>query len=336
MANFSPSNLLKAQVMLADKFKSPESRMKVSPVLNLGLKNIGITIPDAAELRKREDRAVSAYLLSRSKRSTTSTRTHNHAGNRGDSMELALSWATFTDKFSISLKQLDSNLFSFESTLAQQLENAMKNIIESAETYGVTLLQAARTQINAATAGGTFNATNDAFEISSATQFYQILKSMMRQNNYRGMFDVITNANAFINAEYNAAQGAGNNANTQFQFNGLNIAESNDLVDVNYSSDVALIMPEGSFGILPWIPKQNREGYGDYASVLGGYGSIKDPFGLGVDFAVHGFSERADTSAANGNTQDNLMQFELSVDMAFPLSPLSVATESVVFEAAKV
>lgn len=337
MANFSPTNLVKAQALLQKKFSAPESRMKPSPVIMLGMGNSDLLIPGHQELRKRDDRAVEANILKRSKRATTSSRTHNHSGSRGDSFVLALSWATFADKFSISLKQLNNNVFSFEAALAQQIENTMMNIVESIETYIVTLLQSERTQVNAATAQGTFNTTNDVFEITKAAQFYQIIQSMMRANNYKGAYDVITNANAFINAQYLAAQGSQNAINTSFQLQNLNIAESNDLVDSNYAStDVALVMPQGSFGILPWIPKENRMGWGDYNSTVGGFGMMRDPFGLGLEFAVHGLAAAADTSADNGDTQDVVLNFELSVDIAAPISPLSVATETTVFEAALV
>lgn len=337
MANFSPSNLVAAQLMLQDKFKSPENRFKASPVMSMGLKNQGILVQDYQSLRTREDRALYAYLLNRTKRSTSSSRTHNHTGNRGDSTQMSLTWTTFTDPFSISLKQMSNNMFDLNTTLAHQLENSMKNIIESIETYIVANLQTNRTQVNDATANGTFNATNDVFEISSSTQFWQILKSMMRQNDYKGMFDVITNSYGFVDAEYQAAQGIANSTNTQFQFQGMNIAESYELADSNYpATNISLIMPEGGFAVLPWIPGENRRGEGDYMSSLGGYGSISDPFGLGLEFALHGYSERADTSASNGSTQDNLMQFELSVDVAIPLAPLSTANETVIFEAAKV
>lgn len=336
MANFSPSNLLTAQALLADRFKSAESRLKLSPVLSLGLGNQDILIPNHLELRKRADRAVEAYVLKRSKRATTSTKTHNHTGNRGDSFAMPLSWSRFTDVFSISMEQLENNMFEFNQVLAQQLQNAMQNVLVDAEEAAVASLFANRTQINAATAGGTFNATDDVFEITEQTRFYQIVQSMMRANDYRGVYDVITNQNAFINAQYAAAQGGGNSANLSFQFQNLNIAESNDLAHAGYTEDIALVMPQGSFACLPWIDQKNRSGYGDYMSYNGGKGSMRDPFGLGIDFAIHGYSQRADASASNGTTQDLVMEFEISIDMAFPISPLSASTESVVFEAALV
>lgn len=337
MANFSPTNLVKAQVLLNKKYQAPENRMKVSPVVALGLQNQDFLIPGADAIKKREDRSIEANILKRSKRSAGSARVHNHTGNRGDSFVLPLSWATFSDTFSISLKQLDNNVFGFEQALAQQIENCMKNIVEDIETDQVTFLQTERTEVNAATQGGTFNATNDAFEISTANQFFQAVKSMMRQNNYRDELDVILNPLGFIDAEYQKAQGAGNNANLTFQFNGMNIAESIELADSNYTTGaLGLVMPKASFALLPWIPPVNRQGKGDYMSYVGGFGVMQDPWGLGITFAVHGYAERADASGSNGSTQDVVMQFELSVDMASCLSPLSVANETVVFEVAKV
>lgn len=337
MANFSPTNLVKAQALLAKKYQAAENRFKATPVLSLGLSNRDALIPGHEGLRTREDRTVEANILVRSKRSTGTSRTHNHSGNRGDSMTVPLSWSIFSDKFSISLKQLDNNVFGFEQVLAQQMDNTMKNILEAIETATVTYLQSERTEVNNATQGGSFDATNDAFEISTANQYFQIIKSMMRQNNHRGELDVILNPLGFIDAEYQAAQGAGNNANLTFQFNGMTIAESIDLTDANYANtQLALAMPKGSFGLLPWIPKQNRNGWGDYNSYEGGFGTIMDPYGLGLDFAVHGYAQRADTSASNGNTQDVLLEFEMSVDIANILAPLSTANETVVYEVAKV
>ena len=337
MANFSPSNLVKAQLMVNDRYKAPENRYKQTPVLQLGLQYATSLIPDAAAMRTREDRSVSAYLLARAKRTAGSTRTHNHSGNRGDSIEQALTWGIYSDVFSISLKQMDNNLFGFEMALSQQLENAMKNIVEKAETTILTALIAAKTQVNIATKNGTFNSTNDAFEITGQDRFYQYLKSMMSQNYYTGEIDVIADPIAYANAEYQSAQGAGNATNSGFQFNGMNIVLSNELADATYvGADVVLAMQRGSFGLIPWIPKQNREGFGDYNSYVGGYGVINDPWGLGLTFAVHGYSQRADTSASNGNAQDVLMEFEVSLDLASAVAPLSTATETPIFEAVKV
>lgn len=338
MPNFSPSNLLKAQVALNKKYEAPEMRKKASTALKLGLQNADMLFSDQDELRKREDRPVSAYMTTRTKRATTASRTHNHTGNRGDSVEVPFNWSVFVDKFSISLKQLDNNVIAWQQAFQNLLENAFINIHESAETAFITYLLAQRTQVNSANQGGTFNAANDAFEITLANQnrFLQFAKSMMKQNNYSGSFDLIADNLLYANLEYFANQGTSNATNLGFQFSGVNIGESNDLSDPNYANGVGLLMPSGQFGVIPWIPKQNRQGSGDYNSFVGGFGTMTDPFGTGLEFAVHGYSQRADASAANGDTQDVVMEFEVSIDLAPKVAPLSqAANETIVYEVAQ-
>jgi hypothetical protein len=335
MANFSPSNLVKAQARLQQRFTEAEMRQKQLPALRMALSNQGVLIPGAEQLRTREDRSVEAYVLGRSKRATTSSRVYNHTGSRGDSFAVPLSWTTYTDKFSISLKQMDNNIFAFEETLAQQILNCVLNIQASIETDRISYLLAQRSQVNNGTAGGSFNATNYAFEIADAdkARYYAIVRAMMAQNFYQGSMDVIVDPLTYINAGFFAAQGAGNATNTAYQFMDFNIAQSTDLTDANYPGGVSLVMPAGGYACLPWIPKQNRIGTGDYNSYLGGYGSMMDPTGLPIEYAIHGYAQRADTSSLNGNTQDDVLEFEMSVDIADVLSPLSGGlNESVVFE----
>jgi hypothetical protein len=338
MANFSISNLVKAQAILAERFTQPEMRSSAAPVTLLGRRNNDMLLPSHSVLRTREERPIEAYLFKRTKRTPGSSRVYNHTGDRGDSIALNLNWSTISDKFSISLKQLDNNVFSFDQALANLIQNAAININDAIEELLVTYLVAQRTQANAATKGGTFNATNYAFEISTAnkSQFFQYIGSMMRQNDYRGAYDLVADPLIYASAQFLASQGTMNATNYGFQFSGLNIAESIKLDDANYANGVGLVIPENQFGVLDWIPKQNREGSGDYNSYVGGYGSMVDPMGSGMTFAVHGYQQRADTSTLNGDTQDVVMEFELSVDISPLVAPLSTAPESVVFEVAQV
>lgn len=337
MANFSSSNLLKAQARIAQRFTAEELRTKIAPATTLALQNLSILIPDQNTIRTREDRPVSGYFMNRTKRSTIAARSYNHTGVRGDSTEVPFVWNTVGDKFCISLKQMDNNIFGFEETLANELYNAALNIHESVETTLINYLLTNKTQINVATKNGTWNATNNAFEVAATTKdtFYQILKNMMLQNNYRGNFDVIADPLMSVASEKLAAQGAGNATNTAFQFAGLNIMQSIELADSAYPDGIAIAMPAGSYALQPWIPRQNRQGRGDYNSVLGGYGSMPDPLGSGLIFAVHGYTERADTSTDNGNAQDDLLQMEITIDISPALSKLSNTNETVAFEVAQ-
>ncbi|MDH6304617.1 hypothetical protein M2459_001352 [Parabacteroides sp. PF5-5] len=337
MPNFNASNLVMAQALLNQDFQAPELRQAPSPVLTLGQKNSQILIPGHMQLRTREDRPIQAYIIKRNLRTTTgSGRAHDHQGDLGDSLSVDLSWTPFVDKFKFTLKWLDNNMFDANRVLANQFSQAFQNIRNDIEKFLVDYLYAERTQVNIATKNGTWNAANFAFEIASPIngRYWQLAKSMMAQNYYSGLYDVIADPVAYANAEFHAAQGKSNATNFGFQFNGMNIAQSVDLDDANYTNGVSLFLPANTFGVLDWIPKQNRQGEGDYNTYVGGFGSMTDPVS-GLVMAVHGYSQRADTSATNGNEQDVVIEFEVSVDISPNLAPLSTANETVVFEVAQ-
>lgn len=338
MANFATGNLLTAQTILNARYAQPELRMKPSPALDMLLGNTNFLTVDAKTLRTRDDRPIEAHLFTRTKRASGASRTHNHTGTLDDSQKVTLTWTTKSDKTSISLKLLDKSVFEFNEVLANKLEQCMMNIVEDHETAAIAYLLAQRTQVSATLKGATFNTTNDVAEIAEVdkNKFVQILKSIMRQNKYKGQLDVITDSIMQVEFEYLQNQGAANSSNTGFQFGGVRYAESIELEDTNYTNGLVLAMPSQSVCALDWIPKQNRSGYGDYNSYVGGYGTMRDPWGMGLQFAVHGYAQRADTSATNGDTQDVMMEFEVSLDLSFNKAPLSTANESVIYEIGRV
>lgn len=334
MANFDTSNLLTAQTMVADKYKGAEMRMKPAPAFSLLTGNANILIVGAETLKTRDDRAIEAHLLARTKRAAGSARAHNHTGTIDDTAKITLTWTTKSDKFTISLKLLDKSVFDFNTVLANKLEQACMNILEDKETEAITYLRAQRATQQPTLKGVTFNATNDVIEVDATeeSKFFARVRSAMRQNMFSGQLDIIADANIAVSAEFLAAQGAGNATNYGYQFMGLNIAESIELDDSNYAVGAAMVMPAGSVGALNWIPKQNRQGWGDYNSYVGGYGTFSF---MGYQFALHGYAGRADTSASNGDAQDVTMEFEVSLDSSFNKSPLSYTTnrtDSVIIE----
>lgn len=333
MANYAASVLAEAKLILTERFNAPEKRIKTAGVIGAFMKNTDIAIPNVGALRTKEQRAEKGYFFNRSKRTTTSSRTHNHTGTAGDSSEVAFSWQTFADKCQTSLKRSDNNIFSDAAILANELENVFKNIYESADASALAYLGTNKSLVNGANKNGSYNGTNDVFEIASANKdrFFQYGKSMLRQNHYKGMADVICDPILFAQAEYLASQGQSNATNFGFQFGGLNYFEAVDLADANYANGDAYFIPEGTIGMVDWIPSQNRQGVGNFESVLGGYGTIVDPIS-GLTFAIHGYSDRADTSSAGGDTQDVVTNWEVSVDLSFNKAPINVTDESTIFE----
>jgi hypothetical protein len=339
MANFDVSNLLTAQTMVSDKYKAPEMRMKPAPAFSLLTANSNFLIVGAEKLKTRDDRTIEAHLLARTKRNSAAARAYNHTGTFDDSAKVTLTWTVKSDTFKISLKLLDKSLLDFNTVLANKFEQACMNILEDKETEAIAYLRAQRaTQQPATLKGGTFTAANDAVEVSGNDdkKFFQKVRSIMRQNYLGSSIDIIADSLLSMQAEFLAAQGTGNATNYGFQFNGLNIAESVELSDANYDLGCVIAMPAGSVAALNWIPKQNRMGHGDYNSYVGGYGTFQF---MGYTFAVHGYSARADTSGTNGDVQDVVMEFEVSLDSSFNTSPLSYTTgrtDSVIIEVAQI
>lgn len=333
MANYTASVLEEAKLILALRLAEPEKRLKLpANVLGAFMKNTDLAIPNVGALRTSVNRAEKGYFFNRSKRANTSARAHDHTGTVGDSTEVAFSWSTYGDVFQTSLKRANNNIFADAEIMANEIENALKNIYESADAAALAYLSTNKTGVNVATKNGVFDETNDAFEIANANiaRFIQHAKSMLRQNYYNGRSELILDPVLFLEAEHYLNQGSGNSVNTSYQI-GENIWEAITLADANYTDGAGYIIPEGTIGVVDWIPMKNRQGWGDFESYNGGYGTIVDPR-TGLTLAIHGYSQRADTSGAGGEVQDVTTEWEISVDMSFNKAPLTTANETPIFE----
>ena len=334
MANFDVSNLLTAQQILRDKYKSAELRMKPAPAFQMLSANDEFIV-GVESLKTRDDRATELHYITRTKRAAGSAREHDHTGTIDDTAKVTPTWTTKSDKFAISLKLLDKNIFDFNMVLANKFEQACMNILEDKETEAIAYLMAQKSTTSPTLKGATFDSvTTDSVQVAAASSasFFQRVRSVMKQNYFSGLIDVIVDSNLHIMFEQQAAQGAGNSTNLGYNFPGLRIVESVELTDADYAAGCALVFPSGQVSALNWIPRQNRQGWGDYNSYVGGYGTVEF---MGYQFAVHGYASRADTSASNGDVQDVQMEFEVSLDSSYNKAPLDYVTgrtDSVILE----
>ena len=336
MANLTPTNLKIAQSKLTGKFASNEMRLISANTYLEIIKKTQFMLPNYLELRKREDRAIEASLLTRTKRAAGSGRTHDHTGNRGDSAVVTPTWSTSSDVFSMSLKQYDNNTYSMQEGLNNLFENAYLNVIESLEGAAQDFIYGDRSGVNVSTGGGgTFDATDDVYNFANAnsTTVIQKTRTVMEENGYKGGITIFADSIAYDMFRYQAFQGAGNDANLSFQFDGITFVRSiglglkfDPLAGV-YDTGVWIAVADDSIGALPWIPKQNREGK---ETRLQTYSSGLSPYD-GVPYAVHFYETKGDYSASNGMTQDEATQFEISLDMSFVSSPITVTDETALF-----
>lgn len=337
MANYSTANLVKAQLKLQGAFASQDSRFRDPAVWKLYLSNSENFFPDYKTLRTRDDRALEANYFKRSKRAIGTTYSHNHTGSRGDSGTLAPTWAIASDPFSRSLKQADNSIYTQAEQLNNDFLQSIANLLEGLDDKAVDHAFANKTGVNIATAEGTFDATNDVFEITESTkgnQAIQITKMVLDINKYQGtVLNIVCDSIAFNKFLFLAAQGAQNATNYSFQFMGVKFIHAPQLtakavaLDASYTKGFWLAIPENTIGALTWIPSQNRTGVETSVNM---YSSIFNPFD-GQTYAVHSYEERADATAANGFVQDVVTQVQVFISYALETAPLSTATESTIF-----
>ena len=332
MANRTNANLVKAQAKLIGAFQNAELRFRF-PATYLALRAMApIMFPNYDVLRTREDRVVETNFATRSSRALGNARTHNHTEGKGDTSTLMPIWGSYTDKFSMSLKQADNSLYNADEQMFQELSNAISNFMEGYETASTAYLFNNRSGVNIATAEGTFDTTDDVFEIAEAkeSRAIQITKIAMDANKYSGGMTVFCDSISYAKFEFQAAQGVSNATNLSFQFGGVTFIHSVELGALGaglvsaYAKGFWVVVPNGMVATLPWIPKQNREGNSEHAP-LAVYSNILNPID-GENYALHQYSVGADDSANNGYTQDVVTQYEISQDLAFTKAPLTTAS----------
>lgn len=336
MANLTPTNLKIAQSKLTGKFASNEMRL-ISANTYLEINKLTqFMLPNYMDLRTREDRVIETSLLTRTKRTPITGRTSNHTGNRGDSAVITPSWSTVGDVFSMSLKQYDNNSYSMQEGLNNLFENAYLNTIEGLEDDAQDFIYGDRTGVNVSTGGGgTFDATDDTYNFAAASvdTIIQKTKTVMEENGYKGAITIFADSIAYDLFSFQSNQGAGNDTNLSFQYEGIKFVRSIDLASRflplagTYNTGVWIATPNDSIGALPWIPKQNREGI---VTRLQTFSSGVSPYD-GVPYGIHMYETKGDFSANNGMTQDEATQLEISLDMSFMSSPITVGGETSLF-----
>lgn len=346
MADYVASALLAFQSKINKKFNAAELREQQNPILRQALTYSDFIIGNVGQIKESDKRAVYTYYLKKTAAVNGTARTYAPTGVQGDSAQVALTWVTFSETLGINIQVGMDNVFDTMTLLDHQIMDKQRIIRERIGQYIVAQLYAARTQASPATTATrnmTWDGVNFAF-VNDATEknlFFENAASIMRQAKYYDKLDVVADPLTAKLARFNQFQGVGNAQNLAYQFaqyNPSGIMEHASLgneVATNFNTGVALVLPTASFAVIPWIPKINRDGFGDYESYNGGFGVLPDGAGQALTYAVRGWAQKADTSAAGGTVQDIHLDMELSVDIAFNTAPISTAGETPIYEMAQ-
>jgi hypothetical protein len=333
MANLTPTNLLQAIARVSEGFASAEFRMPDTAALStayIGEK----TNPSLSQMRLREDRATYYDFQIRKSDGGLTERVANHTGDKTDSLRTQLTWNSFVDAFSISMKQLDNNTFSFEEAFAKGVKSCVMNNLKKADDWFIAQLLADKTQINVNGVRGTWDDVSYNLKLAQSQKDYwkEQIEANLANNEYSNEVLIIADSLAHIDMTRSLNQGQSNAVNLGYQFGGGSIVKTSKSILSNFDGS-AIAFPMDHAGVFQWIPKQNRKGLDmtkAMASEVGDFGSISIPVAdengntkYTIDAAISMYAKRADTSSTNGNKQDVLYQVEISWDMAYLSAPLS-------------
>lgn len=333
MSYFVPSVLANAQAKIIGNFASPEMKYTLPETIAWFLRGRDVMLPNYNELKTRDDRVVDTYIVNRSKRSLTTGYSATHAGTKGDSTKVTPTWTAYSDGFAISLKQGDNNVYTQTEMLVSGFENANRNFAEDFEDLASTYIHANRSGVNIATVDGSFDSTNDVFEIQDnlEKEAINISKIVMAINKYpKAGLVCFCDSISYRKFEFWANQGTGNSVNTSFQYSGVTFVHSVGLDALfgamGYDMGAWVIAQAGTFGVMDWIPKQNREGVVEPG--IAQYGTMLNPI-LGINVGYHVYAERADAQATGGYYQDVNYEWQLTTQLGFFKAPLTTANETV-------
>jgi len=153
----------------------------------------------------------------------------------------------------------------------------------------------------------------------------------MEVNNLKGQYVFFCDSQAYNLFEYNMNQGQGNSNNLGFQYGNASFVHSIGLEDKfggltgTYDKGTFIVVPVDALASLDWIPVQNRQGVSTTEQT---YGTLVNPID-GLTYAIHEYAQRSDESAVGGYTQDEVRQYELSIDIALEAAPLESGGETV-------
>lgn len=349
MAQYALSVIAKGQAFVKDIYNAPEQRRKNPTIFELALKNQSISIPNAQELRTSPLRPVELYYYLDVAAGTATAKAYNHTGNMGDTGSATVVYVSTVETISIPQKIAANQMATYQNIFNNQWNMKWKNSRDrqdnAALAYAIAnknqLLSAVMTPRLASANPGSWSDTYKALEIanSNKTQFISLAKTAMMASNYKGEYDVITDLQLARNFDSYANQGAGNQANLDWQFQGITFAPTNAIIDSNYGLGSSLWLPKGLFAGLCWNEQLNKTGLtnDDTGGTVGMLGTMADPYGSGATADISFYTTRADTSANTytGSTEDFVDNYEITLTVGYILPPLNLASDSVVMEIAQ-
>lgn len=360
-ANYYDSALFGFQGRVRSGLASAEVRELDTQVLSYALQNQQFfeTIMDINAIKKSVQRPVYGYQFNRITTANGSGMTTFPSGNLGSSVQIPLSFVTFTQNFATyNVSGLD-NVFQFGQIFDNQAKQAMRQLRTGIRQWLTQNLYNNRTtvlpSVNNSIKNANFNASTYCYEVGGATPFAN-MASVMRQAGYgASKYDMLADPILYATTyEYQQAQGTMNATNLNYQFAKTptlpaaggyfdNIWEDLNLgttvpIESAYTAGSGLVMPKNSFAFVPWMPANYyAPGFSkSFDQYVGGYGTIFDDMYDGLEYQIFGWNNQSDTSGSYGYAQSQTQNWQIGFTAAFVPAYLSNAGETAIYQFALV
>ncbi len=276
-----------------------------------------------ADLKTSFNRPVSIPVFDRTTIVPGTTISCNPVGVTPTSALVPVTWQTRSFTIRIIPIEHDNNEMSLQMTFNQQLNAGIRGVTEAIENDIFTVLDNNRTQNlnNDLSVFAPFNPATDQIEIpqTSKDQMWSYMRAILGQNDYTPNYHVVNSWGIEPEKDFYVNQGAGNAANTAFQFADLSFYRSNRVVNAG-NQGTGFIMPMSAIAWVPWVNNQARRG----GQAANGSGlkrwSVANVPGIG-DMALLENETCADVSATiSGATAAQVLDWEYSIEYALPVT----------------
>ena len=313
MPNLTATQLLKAITKAQNSIMGePEMRTYEHSLIGRLLSNDNDVFRNLNALKKSDEQPTKAILFNRDYQVSGTAKAHDHtAANFADSFEKDIAYIKRNQTFKVSYKQADNNQFTYDEILQHNIKNAIINLYEDISAYAVGWLDTNRSQVGIDSLMLFDDVTNYRFDnaLADKDNFFEYLKSCMRKNKYRPMYDVVGDQLNAAEFRRIGAQGSGNSTNLSYTIPGLSYVEEEQIA--NSAAGLCYAWAKGMVGMTSWNEPLNRRGLGSPDANEGMFTTFGDPiFNLTHDLHIQ--RSIADTSGSAGNVQDVVDEYELT------------------------
>jgi hypothetical protein len=336
MANMTATQLLKAIVKSQNGiFGEAEMRTFEHSLTGLLLGSQNEVFQGLNTMKLSDEQPTKAILFNRVDIASGTAKAAAHtAAGFADTFEKDIAYVKRVQKFKVSYKQADNNQFGYQEILNHNIKNALINLYEDISAYNVAWLDTNRTQVGVDSLLLFDETTDDQFEVLAADKdnFFEYLKSSMRKNKYRPMYDMVGDQKNAAEYRRIGAQGSGNSTNLSYTIPGFNYVEEEQIA--NSALGLGYVWQSGMVGMTTWNEPMNRRGGGEPGDNEGMFTTFQDPI-FGMLHDLHIQRSIADTSGAGGNVQDVVDEYELTTIFTTQAAFESTADATPIFKVAQ-